>query len=159
MVATLMKKILAILVLGLLWCNVGFADEYLINTIKRTHKNIFTENPTGIIFLTKELANASNILKEIGLPCYRTMIKKGKSEYNKNLNCLKFRTLFGDDPDEYITNLTKFRDILAFSIKRAEEGFFLKMAKKDMNELNESIRNISNNMNTAFQVLDFAKNN
>ena len=38
-----MKKLLGILVLGLLWCNVGFADEYLINTIKEQYSSVWTK--------------------------------------------------------------------------------------------------------------------
>ena len=148
-----MKKLLGILVLGLLFCNVGFTDEYLINSIKRTHNKIFTEDPLGVIFLTKELALTTNILEEVGLPCYRTMLKKGKSQYDKNANCLRFRTLLGDDVNEWRTNLIKFKEILEYGKKQAEAGFFKNMAGTDMDEFNEALIKISNNINVGAQTL------
>ena len=149
----MMKRFLGILVLGLLWCNIGFTDEYLINSIKSTHKKIFTEDPYGVIFLIKELALASNIIEEVALPCYRTMLKKGKSQYDKNANCLKFRTLFGDDANEFRINAIKFKEIIEYAKKQAEEGFFKNMVQTDMDKFNEAIRKIIHNMKTATQTL------
>ena len=55
-----MKKLLAILVLGLLWCNVGFAEEFTINSLlKDGYKIIKNETKVAdgkvvkIITLTK----------------------------------------------------------------------------------------------------------
>ena len=48
------KKLLGILVLGLLWCNVGFAQEIKMNCMGKNIFNGETESDTFVVDLNKD---------------------------------------------------------------------------------------------------------
>ena len=110
-----MKKLLGILVLGLLLSSNAIADQSLIKII-----DIYTKrsdelkknnvDPDSHLFLQEELKVATDKITKVGRPCYREVLKN-KLNYNSNTDCLKFRVLLGNDSDEWIVNLNKLMAI------------------------------------------------
>jgi len=112
-----MKKLLAIVVLGLFVSSNAFADQSLINIIdiysKRSNElKMGKVDQDSHLFLQEELKIATDKIGKVGRPCYREVLKN-KSNYNSNIDCLKFRVLLGNDADEWRVNLNKLKSIFA----------------------------------------------
>ena len=101
-----MKKILGILVLGLLLSGNVYADKPLKKILDLYSNKIDNLNKSQHLFYSTELAVASRKIKEVGIPCFRSTLIN-KENYNKTVDCLNFRILLGDDSGEWEKYLSK----------------------------------------------------
>ena len=101
-----MKKLLGIVVLGLLFCGNANADKPLKKILDLYSNKIDSLNKSQHLFYSTELAVASRKIKEVGIPCFRSTLIN-KENYNKTVDCLNFRILLGDDSDEWEKYLSK----------------------------------------------------
>ena len=79
-----MKKLLGILVLSLLWCNVGFADT---DSVKKTCSDLGFE-PGTELFLDCALRLMSQEKKEVSSKDKKSKVKKKGESFNE-----KYKTL------------------------------------------------------------------
>ena len=101
-----MKKLLGILVLGLLLSGSAYADKPLKKILDLYSNKIDNLNKSQHLFYSTELAVASRKIKEVGIPCFRSTLIN-KENYNKTVDCLNFRILLGDDSNEWEKYLSK----------------------------------------------------
>jgi hypothetical protein len=101
-----MKKLLGIVVLGLLLSGNAIADKPLKKILDLYSNKIDNLNKSQHLFYSTELAVASRKIKEVGIPCFRSTLIN-KENYNKTVDCLNFRILLGDDSDEWEKYLSK----------------------------------------------------
>jgi len=101
-----MKKLLSIIVLGLLLSGSAYADKPLKKILDLYSNKIDNLNKSQHLFYSTELAVASRKIKEVGIPCFRSTLIN-KENYNKTVDCLNFRILLGDDSDEWEKYLSK----------------------------------------------------
>jgi len=148
-----MKKLLSIILLCLLFgTNISLADSSLIKIIDVYWKRIDDiklnkVDPYSHLFLQQELKNASDLISEVGRPCYREVLMD-KKNYETSVNCLNFRILLGNDRDEWIKNLDRIMAIFeAHSYLADNTAWLEKWDNKDFNEFsnlgNEIVENIS----------------
>ena len=101
-----MKKLLSILVLGLLLSGNVYADKPLKKILDLYSNKIDNLNKSQHLFYSTELAVASRKIKEVGIPCFRSTLIN-KENYDKTVDCLNFRVLLGDDSGEWQKYLSK----------------------------------------------------
>ena len=101
-----MKKLLGILVLGLLLSGNAYADKPLKKILDLYSNKIDNLNKSQHLFYSTELAVASRKIKEVGIPCFRSTLIN-KENYDKTVDCLNFRILLGDDSGEWQKYLSK----------------------------------------------------
>ena len=104
----MMKKLLGIVVLGLLLSGNVYADKPLKKILDLYSNKIDNLNKSQHLFYSTELAVASRKIKEVGIPCFRSTLIN-KENYNKTVDCLNFRILLGDDSGEWEKYLSKIR--------------------------------------------------
>ena len=105
-----MKNLLGIFALILLFSGSLKADPSLINIINEYHKRLGGLDKQSDLFLSEELNIASNMIKKVAIPCYRSALKD-KNNYDINSYCQEFRVLLGDDANEWMENLEKIKVI------------------------------------------------
>ena len=101
-----MKKLLGILVLGLLLSWNAYADKPLKKILDLYSNKIDNLNKSQHLFYSTELAVASRKIKEVGIPCFRSTLIN-KENYDKTVDCLNFRILLGEDSGEWQKYLSK----------------------------------------------------
>ena len=101
-----MKKLLSILVLGLLLSGNVYADKPLKKILDLYSNKIDNLNKSQHLFYSTELAVASRKIKEVGIPCFRSTLIN-KENYDKTVDCLNFRILLGEDSGEWQKYLSK----------------------------------------------------
>ena len=101
-----MKKLLGIVVLGLLLSGNAIADKPLKKILDLYSNKIDNLNKSQHLFYSTELAVASRKIKEVGIPCFRSTLIN-KENYDKTVDCLNFRILLGEDSGEWQKYLSK----------------------------------------------------
>ena len=81
-----MKKLLGIIVLGLLFSGNAYADKPLKKILDLYSNKIDNLNKSQHLFYSTELAVASRKIKEVGIPCFRSTLIN-KENYNR-LKCV-----------------------------------------------------------------------
>ena len=154
-----MKKLLGIVVLSVLFgTNISLADSSLIKIIDIYWKRIDDikmnkVNTYSHLFLQQELKNASDLIPEVGRPCYREVLMD-KKNYNTSVNCLNFRILLGNDRDEWIKNLNKIMAIFETQNYLANNTSWLeKWSDKDFNEFSTLGKEIVENISVASELV------
>jgi hypothetical protein len=74
-----MKKLLGIVVLGLLWCNVGFADTFTVIVKNNIDKNIF---------IKRTKANKKEAIDSALKGCKLSLVSYDKKKTKKNAKSL-----------------------------------------------------------------------
>ena len=80
-----MKKLLSIIVLGLLFSGNAYADKPLKKILDLYSNKIDNLNKSQHLFYSTELAVASRKIKEVGIPCFRSTLIN-KENYNKTVD-------------------------------------------------------------------------
>ena len=148
-----MKKLLAIIVLGLFVSSSAFADQSLINIIdiysKRSNElKMGKVDQDSHLFLQEELKIATDKLGRFARSCYREVLKN-KKNYNSNNSCLKFRVILGNDSKEWTANLEKLVSIFKVHgyLANNNEEWVAKWDNKKFDKFvklaNEMIANVS----------------
>ena len=101
-----MKKLLSIIVLGLLLSGSAYADKPLKKILDLYSNKIDNLNKSQHLFYSTELAVASRKIKEVGITCFRSTLIN-KENYDKTVDCLNFRILLGEDSGEWQKYLSK----------------------------------------------------
>ena len=117
-----MKKFLGIVILCMLIFNINstvYADSYVIGVVKNTYKQIPKANAYESVFLLSELASAMQLVGDVSSKCYKVLVSKGKKYYNKDKNCLEFKTLFGNTSEEWNNNFKRLQYILKLDMNRS----------------------------------------
>ena len=125
-----MKKLLGILVLGLLFCNLAKADAGLIKSIDEAYKRLGTADSDTSVFLLKELAFQMEKGGQIAIKCYR-FLNVNPDKHNSNQNCRKFKLLLGNTHDDLIKNTKKVRDIILAEREKYKSNFYNKYNETD----------------------------
>ena len=154
-----MKKLLSIIILSLLFgTNISLADSSLIKIIDIYWKRIDDIKMNKVdtyshLFLQQELKNASDLISEVGRPCYREVLID-KKNYDTSVNCLNFRILLGNDRDEWFKNLNKIKAIFEAQNYLADNTSWLeKWSDKDFNEFSKLGNEIVGNVSVASELI------
>lgn len=158
-----LKKLFAIIVLGLSFSTNAFADQSLINIIdiysKRSNELKMSKvDQDSHLFLQEELKIATDKLGKVSRSCYREVLKN-KKNYNLNNNCLKFRVILGNDVKEWTANLEKLMSIFEVHAYLAKDEKWL--AKWDSKKFDRFVK-LGNemvvNVSIASELLALATN-
>ena len=116
-----MKKILGIVVLGLLLSGNAYSeDNYFIKTAKEFNRGfINAETDNEAIFHMQKLNQMVKEASNIADRCYSAIMDSRISYSELKNKCTEFSLMFGNTKKEWINNLSKIPEAIQFDINRA----------------------------------------
>ena len=150
-----MKKLLGIVVLGLLLSGNAIADKPLKKILDLYSNKIDNLNKSQHLFYSTELAVASRKIKEVGIPCFRSTLIN-KENYDKTVDCLNFRILLGEDSSEWQKYLSKIGLIAKKNRELLKNDKWVsEWNSKQFDEYGKNIKELVGNIAIMNELLEF----
>ena len=134
-----MKKLLGIVVLGLLFSSNAYSeDNYFIKTAKEFNREfIKAKTANEAIYHMQKLNQMLEEASIIADKCYTAIMDSRISYLDLKKKCSKFSSMFGDTKKEWINNITKIGEAIQFDINRTVQNpnFYNMETKSKMKKL------------------------
>ena len=155
---SLVLKFVTLLVV-VFFCNIAFADKYFQNSIDILHKKMNSVNSFDYVFYISEISYAAAKPKNITLNCYRKLMNnQSKYLYDTDIDCIKFRAIYGKNNDQFIKIFSKLQEIVIDCIHKEQAGFFNNLVKDKRNKYYEDFDKIDGFIQITVKVIKLAKN-
>ena len=146
-----MKKLLGIVVLGLLWCGNAYADKYFLKSIDNLNSNLETANSFDVIFYVSEVSQALIEPKTSALKCYRDLNNDSQNLYSDN--CKRFRNIFKNNNNQFRLTFKQLNNIFENLIAKQLGGFFNDVRPTRYEKYMDDIANIEEFIQLTVKIL------
>ena len=151
-----------LLTLLLLIPSLSFCGEDLRKELNYFHLKIKSDEifSSQLLFHAKQLSDSSNYLKIASDKCYKALLKNTDSAtYSSNIDCLLVSSAFGNTKKHQTEFFDKMLEVSIYTYNFFTRKNLSEQEKRDATAADNYHGNFSQNIQMAYEVITFAKQN